>query len=171
MRSTVHPVWKHVIYSAILVFLVIAECTFMRKLAIFGAVPRLVVLYVCALAFFDGAKIGGIYGAVGGYLFDVLCGGGIYYSAAICFVMCWLIAYAVELWFSHSYISYLVCASAFLAVYSIADLFVMAASYSQLDVGNALLCVTLPVLLYSLAVSAVIYFPISLLCASFDRGL
>lgn len=169
MRISIHSVVKHAVYSIIMLLIIVAQCAFLGGVEIFGARPQIVLLYVCALAIFEGPRTGAIYGLAGGYLLDIMCGGGIYFSAVIYMIMCYIAAYAVEMFLSDGYVSYIAISAVFLIAKHILDTFVLVATYKGIKFGSVLVSVFLPEFVYTLAVSAVIYFPMMLLCSKFNE--
>lgn len=169
MRFSLNSIFKHFLYSFILITLVIVQSTFFAKLEIFGARPQLVLLFVCTLSFFEGAKSGAVYGFIGGYVLDLICGGGLFFSGVIYMLICYLAAYAVELYFSDEYLPFLAISFAFLIAKHILDVFAIIANYKEINIFKTIFYIFLPETLYTLLLSAFIFFPIRLLCAKLNK--
>lgn len=169
IRFSLRSVLKHVVYTLILLSLIVAQTTFFGDIEIFGVRPQAVLLFLLALSFFEGAKIGAVYGVIGGYVLDVMSGGGIYFSAVIYMLVCYLASYAVELWFNDSYPSYAAMSAVFVIIKQVVDVFVMLASWSDFNLGQSIVKIFLPELFYTVAVSALVYYPVLLISSGFNR--
>lgn len=169
MRFSINSVLKHILYSVILVAILIIQAVFFAKLEIFGARPQLVLLYVCTLSFFEGARPGAVYGLVGGYLVDVVCGGGVFFSAVVYMLMCYLAAYAVELYFSDGFLPFLAISAVFMIAKHLLDIIAILATYKAFNFFKVLFYTFIPEMLYTLLISAVIFFPVRLLCSAMNK--
>ena len=169
MRLSVNSVLKHLLYSVILVITVILQAVFFAKLEIFGARPQLVLLFVCTLSFFEGPKSGAIYGLIGGYIIDIISGGGVFFSAVIYMIMCYLAAYAVELYFSDGFLPFLAISTVFMIAKHLLDIAAILTAYKQITFFKTLLYVFIPETLYTLLVAAFIFFPVRLLCSAMNK--
>ncbi len=171
MRISLHSVIKHAIYTLALIAAVIIQCAFLDKVRILGARPQIVLLYVLAISFFETARVGAIYGAVGGYILDIACGGGAFFSAVIYMLICYLASYAVELYLSDGYLPFLASSAVFMISKHILDTFVLISNYSGLNFGKTVLTIFLPETLYTLVLSAAIYYPVMLMCTRLNRDV
>ncbi len=169
MRLSVNSIIKHFLYSLILVATVIIQVVFFAKLEIFGARPQLVLLYVCTLSFFEGARSGAVYGLIGGYLIDIVCGGGVFFSAVVYMLMCYLAAYAVELYFSDGFLPFLAISTVFMIAKHLLDVAAILTTYKAFDFFKTLFYIFLPETIYTLLAAAVIFFPIRLLCGAMNK--
>ncbi len=169
MRFSASSLLKHFLYSVILVAIVIIQAVFFAKLEIFGARPQLVLLFVCTLSFFEGARSGAVYGLIGGYLVDVVCGGGVFFSAVVYMLMCYLAAYAVELYFSDGFFPFLAISTVFMIAKHLLDIIAILTTYKSFNFFKSLWYTFLPETLYTLLAAAFIFFPIRLLCSAMNK--
>ena len=169
MRISFASILKHTVFTIISLLLVVSQTSFFAGIEIFGGRPQAVLLYCLALAFFEGPKTGAVYGVLCGYLLDVVSGGGVYFSAVIYMLVCYIFAYAVELYFNDGYLSYLAMSAVFVLIKQTLDVFVMLAKWADFNFGVTIVKVFLPELIYTLAVSALVYFPVVFLCTRFSR--
>lgn len=169
MRLSANSVLKHFLYSLILLTAIIFQCVFFAKLELFGARPQLVLLFVCTLSFFEGAKSGAVYGLIGGYLLDMVCGGGVFFSAVVYMLMCYLTAYAVEIYFSDGFLPFLAISTVFMIAKHLLDIAAILTAYKSFNFFKTLWYVFLPETLYTLIAAAFIFFPIRLLCSAMNK--
>lgn len=145
------------------------QTSFLPALDLFGAVPDLVLILVCGIAFYLGPTDGALFGLVGGILVDGLGGAGLSLSPLFYTAVAALFGALSVIAFANKFIHWIVYSIIFCfvkAFYSISRILVES---GEIRFGSALAASVLPEFLGTLLLAAALSYPVKLL-AGLLRG-
>lgn len=154
---------KHIVYTLLLLLLYILQTT-PGFLAIRGIRPLWVIPAALALAMFEGEFVGGIYGAVAGLLCDVTAvprqsGGSLLFgfNGLIVTLFCVTAGLLIIYLFRNNVLGCLLFALVTLLVRGSLEFLFAYGMWGHENVWKIYVCYTLPVVLYTLVVTPVVY--------------
>lgn len=152
-----------------LFFAALLQTSFLPALDLFGAVPDLVLILVCGIAFYLGPTDGALFGLVGGILVDGLGGAGLSASPLFYTVIGALLGALSAVAFANKFIHWLIYSAIFCFAKAFYSIFWIVVGSGEVRFGSALAASVLPELFGTLLLAAALSYPVKLL-AGLLRG-
>ena len=154
---------------AVLFFASLAQTSFLPPLGLFGAIPDLVLILVCGVAFYLGPVDGALFGLVGGILIDALGGAGISLAPIFYVVVGVLGGLLASSAFANKFIQWAIYSSIFCFMKAFYSMFRILIDSGEVRLGAALASSVLPELVGTLLVALLMCAPARWRTASIGR--
>ena len=144
---------------AVLFLTSLIQTSFLPAVALFGAIPDLVLILVCGVAFYLGPVDGALFGLVGGILTDGLGGVGFSFSPILYTVIGVLLGLLAMAAFANKFIHWIIYSAIFCLTKALYSIFRILLDSGEVRLGAALGSSVLPELFGTLLLSVALYVP------------
>ncbi len=144
---------------AVLFLTSLIQTSFLPAVALFGAIPDLVLILVCGVAFYLGPVDGALFGLVGGILTDGLGGVGFSFSPILYTVIGVLLGLLAMAAFANKFIHWIIYSTIFCLTKALYSIFRILLDSGEVRLGKALGSSVLPELFGTLLLSVALYVP------------
>lgn len=156
--------------SGIVLFLAsLLQTSFLPMLEPFGAIPDLVLILVCGVAFYLGPVDGALFGLVAGLLIDALGGGGLFLSPVFYVAIGVFGGVLSSNSFANKFIHWCIYSVLFCLAKAIYSMFIILLSAGEIRLGAAIVSSVVPELVGTFLLSLALVYPVRLL-AGLLRG-
>ncbi len=152
---TLRDIVKYTLYSLTMLLIILMKTTFFARFRLFGASPDIIIAAVAAVALFEGAQAGAVYGAIAGYAVDALGGTGVMLLPLPYMLLGYICGAVATDYYKRSWFLFLIFDACALVVRAVTTLFYIMFTWHGFDLSVILGDVIVPELLATAAASPI----------------